>query len=100
MKKGLIKAAVLMAVFLITLLISGKVTNKDQLDLTTEMEAPTLPVIVLYNEDRQINELYGYTSQMNATGMRDTLSILRGLPKTAHRCFGFLLPEEAAQDWN
>ncbi|MCI8890044.1 MAG: hypothetical protein HFH34_01590 [Eubacterium sp.] len=76
MKKGLIKAAVLMAVFLITLLISGKVTNKDQLDLTTEMEAPTLPVIVLYNEDRQINELYGYTSQMNATGMRDTITPL------------------------
>ena len=76
MKKGLIKAAVLMAVFLITLLISGKVTNKDQLDLTTEMEAPTLPVIVLYNEDRQINELYGYTLQMNATGMRDTITPL------------------------
>lgn len=76
MKKGLIKAAVLTVIFILTLIISGKVTNKNQLDLTTEMEAPTLPVIVLYNENQQINELHGYTLPMNATGMRDTITPL------------------------
>ncbi|KAI4450195.1 hypothetical protein C823_004728 [Eubacterium plexicaudatum ASF492] len=76
MKKGLIKAATLTIIFILTLVISGKVTNKDQLDLTTEMEAATLPVIVLYNENEQINELHGYTSQMDDTGMRDTITPL------------------------
>lgn len=76
MKKGLIKAAVLTLVFVITLLVTGRVTNKNQLDLTTEMKAPVLPVIVLYDDSRQINELHGYTSQMNAVGMRDTITPL------------------------
>ena len=76
MKKGLIKATVLTIIFVLTLVISGKITNKNQLDLTTEMEAATLPVIVLYNEDEQINELHGYKMQMNATGMRDTITPL------------------------
>ena len=74
MKKGLIKAAVLSVLFMLTLAVSSKIMNKNQLDLTTEMEAPTLPVIVLYNGDGQINELHGYTAQMDATGMRDTIT--------------------------
>lgn len=76
MKKGLIKAAVLSVLFMLTLAVSSRIMNKNQLDLTTEMEAPTLPVIVLYNGDEQINELHGYTSQMDATGMRDTITPL------------------------
>lgn len=76
MKKGLIKAATLAAVFIIALGIFGNVTNQDQLDLTTEMEEATLPVIVLYHDKQQINELHGYTSQMSAVGMRDTITPL------------------------
>ncbi len=76
MKKGLIKAAVLLLIFVITLLITGRVTNKNQLDLTTEMEEPVLPVIMLYTDNKLINELYGYTSPMNAVGMRDTITPL------------------------
>lgn len=78
MKKGLIKAFVLAVVFVVTLAVSGRVTNHNQLDLTTEMEEATLPVIVLYDENQQINELYGYTMQMSATGMRDTITPLSG----------------------
>lgn len=78
MKKGLIKAFVLAVVFIVTLAVSGQVTNKNQLDLTTEMEEATLPVIVLYDENQQINELHGYTMQMNATEMRDTITPLSG----------------------
>lgn len=76
MKKGLIKAAVLAAVFIISLIIFGGVTNQNQLDLTTEMEEATLPVIVLYHDGQQINELYGHTSPMSAVGMRDTITPL------------------------
>ena len=67
MKKGLIKAAVLTAVFIITLLVCSGITNQNQLDLTTEMESATLPVIVLFDGKEQINELHGYKTQMCAT---------------------------------
>lgn len=76
MKKGLIKAVVLTAVFMITLVIAGGVTNQNQLDLTTEMGEAALPVILLYDENEQINELHGYKTQMCATGMRDTITPL------------------------
>ena len=86
MKKGLIKAAVLLLIFVITLLITGRVTNKNQLDLTTEMEEPVLPVIMLYTDNKLINELYGYTSPMNAVGMRDTIT-----PLSSSRAHGLIL---------
>ena len=76
MKKGLIKAAVLTLVFFLTLVIAGGITNQNQLDLTTEMDEATLPVILLYNENEQMNELHGYTMQMSATGMRDRKSVV------------------------
>lgn len=76
MKKGLIKAAVLAAVFILTLVIAGGITNQNQLDLTTEMDEAELPVIVLYDQNEQINELHGYKMQMSATGMRDTITPL------------------------
>ena len=76
MKKGLMKAAVLTAVFIITLLVCSRITNQNQLDLTTEMESATLPVIVLFDGKEQINELHGYKTQMCATGMRDTITPL------------------------
>ena len=76
MKKGLIKAVVLTVVFCITVIVAGRLTNKDQLDLTTDMEEASLPVIILYDGDEQINELHGYTVSMNATGMRDTITPL------------------------
>lgn len=76
MKKGLIKAAVLTMVFILTLFLSGKIMNINRLDLTTEMAEVTLPVVVLYNEDTPINELHGYTAQMNAVGMRGTITPL------------------------
>lgn len=76
MKKGFIKAVVLAAIFMISLGIFGNISNQNQIDLTTEMEEARLPVIVLYNEEEQINELHGYTTQMNAVGMRDTITPL------------------------
>lgn len=76
MKKGLVKAVVLAMVFVISLALFGRYTNQNQTDLTTEMAQATLPVIVLYDGNTQINELRGYTAQMNATGMRDTITPL------------------------
>lgn len=80
MKKGMLKIAVLIAVFCIGTLVFGKFTNHSNKDLTTEMADATLPVISLYirdegtNELTEINELHGYTSAMNALYMRDAIT--------------------------
>lgn len=74
MRKGLIKAAVLSAIFLISIIIFSKMTNHVNEDMTTEMPEATLPVISLYGNGIEINELRGYTAEMNAAYMRDTIT--------------------------
>lgn len=74
MKKGLIKAATLIIIFAASLVVFGSFMNQNQTDLTTEMAQAKMPVIVLYYDNEQMNELYGYQSQMKATGMRDTIT--------------------------
>lgn len=74
MQKGTIKAAVLLIIFIIAVLVFGKMTNHVNEDLTTEMEEATLPVISLYQDDREINELHGYSVEMDAAYMRDTVT--------------------------
>lgn len=80
MKKGIIKILVLLAVFCMGVLGFGQMTNHSNQDLTTEMADATLPVISLYMQDlkadrlTEINELHGYTAQMDAVYMRDTIT--------------------------
>lgn len=80
MKKILIKILVLVAVFIIGIAAFGQMMNHSNDDLTTERADATLPVISLYMQDgngfeyREINELYGYTTEMNAVYMRDTIT--------------------------
>lgn len=73
MQKGTIKAAVLLIVFILAVLISGKLMNHTNEDLTTEMEDATLPVISMYQDGRELNELHGYVTEMNAAYMRDAI---------------------------
>lgn len=80
MKKFLIKVLVLMGVFCLGILVFGQMTNHANEDLTTEMADATLPLVSLYTEAdkdgtaQEINELHGYTSQMDAVYMRDTIT--------------------------
>lgn len=74
MRKGTWKAVVLLTIFLLAVLVFGKLTNHTNEDLTMEMAEATLPVISLYYNDIEINELHGYTSEMNAAYMRDTIT--------------------------
>ena len=85
MRRGMIKAAVLSTVFLMATLIFGTLTNHANEDLTTEMEAATLPVVSLYQKGVEINELHGYATEMNAAYMRGTVTPIgtdRKLPIT------------------
>lgn len=74
MRKGTWKAAVLLMIFILAVLVFGKLTNHTNADLTTEMEEATFPVISLYQNDIEINKLHGYANEMNAAYMRDTVT--------------------------
>lgn len=74
MRKGILKAAVLSVIFLVSVLVFGRLMNHTNEDLTTEMAEATLPVISLYANETEINELHGYSVQMNAAYMRDSIT--------------------------
>ena len=74
MSKGVIKAAVLILVFFGSVLIFGNMMNYANEDLTTEMTEAKLPVISLFHNGTQINELHGYITQMDAAYMRDAIT--------------------------
>lgn len=74
MQKGLIKAIVLSVIFLVSAAFFSIVTNQVNEDLTTEMADASLPVLSLYSDNTEINELRGYTTEMDAAFMRDTIT--------------------------
>lgn len=74
MRKGTFKAAVLVTIFILAVLVFGRLMNHTNEDLTTEMEEATFPVISLYQNDVEINELHGYANEMDAAYMRDTIT--------------------------
>ncbi len=85
MRKGTIKAAVLLLVFIVATGVFDKVMNHANKDLTMEMQEATLPVITLGDGTREINELRGYVSDMDAAFMRDAITPIgddRQLPIT------------------
>lgn len=76
MNKKIIKAVVLVLVFLVSLVGLSLMTDTEQVDLTSEMQEPTLPVVCLQKGDTYINELFGYKGTMNASSVRDTITPL------------------------
>lgn len=76
MKKGLLKAVSIIIVFFAALAVFGGTMNQSQVDYTTEMGQASLPIVVLYENNEQINELHGYRKPMKSTGMRDTITPL------------------------
>ena len=76
MRKGVIKGIVLVAVFIVTMVITSILTHQNNIDLTTKMSEPTLPVISLEENGTKIDELYGYTKEMDGTGVRDAIAPL------------------------
>ncbi|MBR5127389.1 MAG: hypothetical protein IKU69_03070 [Roseburia sp.] len=74
MQKGVIKAIVLSVIFFVSVVIFSIFTNQVNEDLTTEMAEASLPIISLYSENMEINELHGYTQKMDAAFIRDTIT--------------------------
>jgi hypothetical protein len=76
MKKNLIKLAVFLAVFLVTLIVGGRIMNKGHNNMTMEMADASLPIVMVDRDGVRYNELHGYTTVMDTAFERDTVTVL------------------------
>lgn len=76
MKKILIKMAILIVVFVTSLLIISEIMNKGNTDMTAEMAEATLPVVHIQYAGREINTMHGYVEEMEVNYMRECLTPL------------------------
>ena len=76
MKRRLIKAGVLVVIFVAALVISSLVINRGIGDEIVDMGAPTVPRISFLVEGNRINPLSGYVQDMEIPAMRDTITPL------------------------
>lgn len=74
MRKQIIKPVVLSVLFFVAVVFFSVITNKDNKDLTTTLSEATLPVVQFYQGENPFNELHGYTTKMNSTAMRDSIT--------------------------
>lgn len=73
MSRKVIKPIVLIIVFIGALITFCITTNKGNKDMTTSMSDASLPVMYFNNSGLKINELHGYTKEMNSAQMRDSI---------------------------
>ena len=76
MRRGIQKILILLAVFIVALFTFSKLTNHETKDLTTDLAAPTLPVVYFEDNGHPLNELHGYVEEMAVISMRDTITPL------------------------
>lgn len=76
MKRRLIKAGVLGAVFFIALVVGSLVINRGTDDKIVDMGAPSIPRISFLYGEQTVNPLCGYARDMDITTMRDTITLL------------------------
>lgn len=76
MKKTIIKAVILAVVFIIGIYFLTVFRGREEIDQITNMSAPTLPTLYLNSFNENMNELHGYTQEMEANYMRDTITPL------------------------
>lgn len=73
MNSKVTRVIVLAAVFIGALITFSLLTNKVNKDVTMTMEEATLPVMQFVYNDTVLNELHGYTQEMDMLSMRDGL---------------------------
>jgi hypothetical protein len=74
MKKNIIiRCITCIAIFFLTIFIVSNIVNEGKIDLTVEMREATLPVVSIATELGNINEMYGYTMEMESEYLRDSI---------------------------
>lgn len=76
MKKTLLKIFVCAVVFVVSIVVIGKIMNKDHNNLTMEMAQATLPIVTMQQDGIAYNQLHGYTVPMNTAFQRDSITVL------------------------
>lgn len=74
MKKGLLKAGLVIVTFFLSLYIISGVMNQGNNNLTMEMAPATLPVITMLQEGNPYNALHGYLEEMDVALQRETIT--------------------------
>ncbi|MGN0396387.1 MAG: hypothetical protein ACI4EF_13570 [Coprococcus sp.] len=70
----LIRVIVMIIVFIITVHFVNKFQNREYENLATEMEEAQLPLAYVRYEDSYINCMHGYTTTVDTTLLRDTIT--------------------------
>lgn len=78
MKKIILKSLCFLAVFVLTLYVTGQVMNKNHDNLTVDITSASMPVVFLGWDNSWINMMSGYTSKMDPVYERETETILDG----------------------
>ena len=73
MNKKITRILVLTAIFIGAVITFSLLTNKENKDVTMTMEEATLPIMQFVHNDIILNELHGYTQEMDMLSMRDGL---------------------------
>lgn len=76
MRNTILKIIVSVIAFGITLAASGYLMNRGNVNTTKEMEAAILPVVYMNVGGTTVNELYGYTQDMDVALLRDSITPL------------------------
>lgn len=76
MKKGFIKAGVLLLLFVAAFGSTSLLINREKTVGTRQMEEPQLPVMYMEVEDLLVNPMYGYAREMEEQYIRESITPL------------------------
>ena len=65
MKKFLIRAGILIGVFVASVLIFSGIFNRKKIVDTRAMDSPTLPVAYMHVDGIKVNRMYGYCQDVD-----------------------------------
>lgn len=74
--KSLIKAGVLLIVFIVTIFVASKIMNKDRENMTVELESASYPVMNMVKGDISYNELHGYANRQVISCLDEDITLL------------------------
>ncbi len=74
MKRIIAKIVTCIVVFILTVLISSRFMNQENIDSTEEMDPSSYPVVYMKSDGEWINCLHGYSNPMNGTVNRDSIT--------------------------
>ncbi len=78
MKKIIIKTITIIIAFFMGIVFMSFLFNKGNLDMTAHMAEATLPILYFEEDGSYINPTYGYTSEVDASSIRNSVLPLDG----------------------